>query len=78
MNKIASMAHNGYGRTMRPAHSVFDGDTIFTMATDEVDADISTVGFLAAEVMEKAIIRAVKSAESISGRKSYKELATQS
>ncbi len=73
MNKIASMAHNGYGRTMRPAHSIFDGDTIFTMATDRVEADINVVGFLAAEVMEKAIIDAIKSADSAYGFKSYKD-----
>lgn len=73
MNKIASMSHNGYGRTMRPAHSMFDGDTIFTMATGKVEADITVVGFLAASVMEKAVIRAIKSAESILGYKCYKD-----
>lgn len=74
MNKIASMAHNGYGRTMRPAHSIFDGDTIFTMATGKVEADINVVGFLAAEVMEKAIIDAIKSADTAYGFNSYKDL----
>ncbi len=45
-NKLASMSHNGYGRTMRPAHSIFDGgDTIFTMATGKIEADINVVGF---------------------------------
>lgn len=74
MNKLASMAHNGYGRTMRPAHSIFDGDTIFTMATGKVEADINVVGFLAAEVMEKAIIDAIKSADTAYGFKAYKDL----
>ncbi len=74
MNKIASMAHNGYGRTMRPAHSIFDGDTIFTMATGKVEADINVVGLLAAKVMERAIIDAVKSADSAYGFKAYKDL----
>ncbi|MBN1614312.1 MAG: P1 family peptidase, partial [Deltaproteobacteria bacterium] len=32
-NRIASMAQDGIARTMRPSHSMFDGDTIFTMAT---------------------------------------------
>ncbi|AKN32092.1 peptidase [Clostridium carboxidivorans P7] len=75
MNKIASMAHNGYARTMRPAHSMFDGDTIFTMATGKIEADISVVGLLAARVVEQAVVRAVKSAESILGYKAYKDLA---
>jgi L-aminopeptidase/D-esterase-like protein len=73
-NKLASMSHNGYGRTMRPAHSIFDGDTIFTMATDKIEADINVVGFLAARTMERAVINAIKSAESAYGFKSYKEL----
>lgn len=73
-NKIASMAHNGYARTIRPAHSMFDGDTIFTMATGYVDADVSVVGLLAARVMEQAIIRAVKKATSLDGFKSYSDL----
>ena len=31
--KLASMAQDGYARTMRPAHSMSDGDTIFAVAT---------------------------------------------
>ncbi len=73
-NKLASMAHNGYGRTMRPAHSIFDGDTIFTMATGKIEADINVVGFLAARTMERAVINAIKSADSSYGFKSYKDL----
>jgi L-aminopeptidase/D-esterase-like protein len=64
-NKVASMAHNGYGRTMRPAHTMFDGDTIFTMATNKVKCDVTTVGMLAAKVMEKAVLRGVKSAQGL-------------
>lgn len=73
-NKVASMAHNGYGRTMRPAHTMFDGDTIFTMSTNKVKADVTTVGMLAAKVMEKAIIRGVKSAQGLFDVPSYSDL----
>lgn len=73
-NKVATMAHDGYARTMRPAHTMFDGDTIFAMATGKVEADINVVGFLAARVMERAIVKAIKSADSAYGIKSYKEL----
>lgn len=73
-NKLASMSHNGYARTMRPAHSIFDGDTIFTMTTGKIEADINVIGFLAAEVMEKAVINAIKSAKSSYGFKSYEEI----
>lgn len=74
MNKLASMSHNGYARAIRPAHSIFDGDTIFTMATGKVDADINVVGLLAARVMERAVIDAVKSADSSYGFKSYRDI----
>lgn len=74
MNKIASMAHNGYARTMRPAHSIFDGDTIFALSTGDVQADISTVGFLAARTMEYAVVDAVKSASSLHGIKAYSDI----
>lgn len=72
--KIASMAHNAYGRTMRPAHTMFDGDTIFTMATGKVQCDINVAGLLATKVMEEAIIRAIKSSDTAYGFKSYKDL----
>lgn len=72
-NKIASMAHDGYGRAIRPAHTLFDGDTIFTMATGEVEGDINVVGTLAANVMEKAIVNAIKSAKALDGFKAYKD-----
>ncbi|EHJ01815.1 peptidase S58 DmpA [Clostridium sp. DL-VIII] len=73
-NKVASMAHNGYGRTMRPAHTMFDGDTIFTMATNKVKCDVTTVGMLAAKVMEKAIIRGVKSAQGLFNVPSFSDI----
>lgn len=71
--KISSMAHNAYGRTMRPAHTMFDGDTIFSLATGKVEADINSVGLLATRVMEEAIIRAIKEAGSLHGFLSYKD-----
>lgn len=72
--KVASMAHNGYGRVIRPAHSMFDGDTIFALSTGKVDADINVVGMLAARVMEQAIIKAVKEAAPLHGFKTYSDL----
>lgn len=72
--KISSMAHNGFARTMRPAHTMFDGDTIFTMATNKVEADVTTVGMLAARVMEKAVLRAVKEATTLNGVLSFNDL----
>ena len=73
-NKLASMSHNGYARSIRPAHTNFDGDTIFTMATGKVEADINVVGFLGAKAMEKAVVNAIKSANSAYGFKAYRDI----
>lgn len=75
--KIASMAHNGYGRAIRPAHTMFDGDTIFVISTCEADCDLSTLGSLASIVIEKSVINGVKNADSLCGYISYKELNKQ-
>lgn len=69
--KLSSMAQNGYARTMRPAHSMFDGDTIFAMSTGQVAADLSTIGLMAARAMERAVVAAVTSAKSLGGVKSH-------
>lgn len=65
--KLASMAHNGYARSIRPAHTMFDGDTIFAMSAGSVEADLSAVGTLAAMVMEKAVIAAAENAGPLCG-----------
>ncbi|HHW39945.1 MAG TPA: P1 family peptidase [Syntrophomonadaceae bacterium] len=74
MNKVASMAHNGLGRTIRPAHSMVDGDTIFALATGRVEADLNVAGLLAARAVERAVVRAVKQASSLHGFMAYKDL----
>jgi L-aminopeptidase/D-esterase-like protein len=65
--KVAQMAQDGLARSIRPAHTMFDGDTIFALATGEKQADVSMVGAFAAEVMAGAIVRAVKMAKSAGG-----------
>jgi L-aminopeptidase/D-esterase-like protein len=72
--KLASMAQNGYARTMRPAHSMFDGDTIFTMVTGHVEADLSVLGLLSARVMERAVISAIKKTRPLFGLKCSADL----
>lgn len=64
-NKIASVAHNGYARAIRPAHTMVDGDTIFVLATGKEEADINVVGLLATKVVEEAVLRGVRKAESL-------------
>ena len=61
------MAQDGLARSIRPAHTMFDGDTIFALATGEVEADVTTVGTFAAEMMAQAIVRAARMAKSAGG-----------
>jgi L-aminopeptidase/D-esterase-like protein len=75
-NKLASMAQNGYARSMRPAHTMFDGDTIFSMSLGACDADLSVIGLLAARAMERAVISAVKHATSLCGLRCYCDVTT--
>jgi len=65
--KVAQMAQDGLARTIRPAHTMLDGDTIFALATGEKKADPSTVGAFAAEVMAQAIVRAAQQAAPAGG-----------
>jgi L-aminopeptidase/D-esterase-like protein len=73
-SKMASMAHDGYARTIRPAHTMFDGDTIFALATGRVEADFTLVGLLAAKVVERAVVAAVKNASPLCGLKCSSDL----
>jgi L-aminopeptidase/D-esterase-like protein len=66
-NKVAQMAHDGLARTIRPAHTMVDGDTIFAIATGEHNADVNIVGAFAAEVFAQAILRGVRAAKSVAG-----------
>lgn len=67
--KVASMAHDGMARAIVPSHTPSDGDTLFVLATGDlaVDANVGTVGMLAAEAVTDAIIRAVRAARSLPG-----------
>ena len=74
--KISQMSHDGYAKAIFPIHTPHDGDTIFTMSTGEieVESDLTLLGSLATEVVEKSIINAIKNAKSIQNIVSYKEL----
>jgi L-aminopeptidase/D-esterase-like protein len=65
--KVAQMAQDAIARTIRPAHTMLDGDTIFALSTGTRKADATTVGAFAAEVMAEAILRAVRKAAPAGG-----------
>jgi len=67
VTKVAQMAQDGLARTIRPAHTMFDGDVIFALSTGAKKADVSSIGAFAAEVMAEAIVQAVKLAAPAGG-----------
>lgn len=76
--KISSIAHNGYARSIRPVHTMSDGDTIFTMSNQMIDVMPDIVGALASDVMAEAVNRAVKQAESAYGLPAWKDIKKES
>ena len=66
-NKMAQMAHDGLARTVRPAHTMLDGDTIFALATGGKKVDVSTAGAFAAQALSEAVLRAVRMAAPAGG-----------
>ncbi|MPZ18431.1 MAG: peptidase S58 family protein [Luteitalea sp.] len=60
--KMAQMAQDGLARSIYPAHTPYDGETVFALATGRwSDApDLLTIGALAADVMTTAIVRAAE------------------
>ena len=73
VKKVAQMAHDGIARAVNPSHTMFDGDTIFALATGEVPADPTLVGAYAAEMVAQAIRRAVLSATTLGGVRAISE-----
>lgn len=73
-SKIAQMAQDGYARTIYPAHTMYDGDTIFAVCTGGKRIPVDVAGALAAKVMELAVLDAVKSAEGTADIPSYKDI----
>ncbi|MDY4969840.1 MAG: P1 family peptidase [Lachnospiraceae bacterium] len=67
LNKIAAFAQNGYARSIRPVHTMNDGDTIYALSTGSLQSDINIVGTLASRVMAQAVKNAVLHTESFHG-----------
>lgn len=60
MSKIASMARNAYARCISPVGTMADGDTIYAASIGNISADINVAGTMAADVMARAIVNAVR------------------
>ncbi len=72
VNQVAQMAHDGMAQAIRPAHTMFDGDTIFALALGPKSqamydspiaaSQVSTIGAAAATTLARAIVKAVRNA----------------
>ena len=85
--KVAQMAHDGMARAIRPAHTMFDGDTIFCLATGQKELpeapgffiapralSLNELGHAAANCMSRAIIHAILNADSLAGMTAFRDL----
>ncbi len=85
--KLAAMAHDGMGRAIRPAHTMFDGDTIFCLGSGKRGLPetegffaaphavaINELGAALADCLARAIMRAVAMATSLAGMTALSEL----
>lgn len=85
--KIAMMAHDGMGRAIRPAHTMFDGDIVFCLSTGRrplpetagffaapLAPAVNELGHAAADCLARAIIHAILDAESAYGLIAYRDL----
>jgi L-aminopeptidase/D-esterase-like protein len=85
--KIAQMPHDGFARAIRPSHTMFDGDTIFCLATNRQDLpntpgffvspkahSLTEIGRSAADCMARAVIRGVLKATSLGNMIAFRDL----
>jgi len=78
MQRVALMADDGLARAIYPAHTMSDGDTMFSLSTGQWEGtpNLSRIGALAAEVVAEAIVRAVAMADSLNGVASAQQIGT--
>ena len=64
-SKLAAMAQVGCARVLSPAHTLFDGDLVFSLSLGEAQADLNALGVAAAEATAAAIVRGVRTARTL-------------
>lgn len=80
LKRIAIMAQDGMARAVRPAHTQFDGDTVFAVSTakravpGERERLVLMLGSLAADCLARAIARGVYEAETLGALRSYRDV----
>jgi putative pantetheine hydrolase len=73
--KVAGIGHDGLARAIRPVHTMADGDSLFTLSTTAVPAPDPVQMYelmeAAGDCVTRAVVRAVLSATSVQGFRSY-------
>jgi L-aminopeptidase/D-esterase-like protein len=64
---LALASHDGLARAIRPSHTIWDGDTVFTLATGQADAPQATLEEMAERAVAEAIRRGARLAGGIPG-----------
>ena len=59
-NKLASVCHDGLAISIRPSHTMYDGDTYFAMSTNQKDIDFTRLCTVAVSCVSKSIENAVR------------------
>ncbi len=80
---VARVSHDGLALTIRPCHTMADGDTMFALASGDGDGpappssarDMVELGAGAVEVVAASVLRAVRAARGLGGVPSVGELA---
>ncbi len=67
VEKLAKLAQHGLVKVLSPAHTQFDGDTVFAVSTGTATGDLTRLGVVAAELMALALARSVTLAASLAG-----------
>jgi L-aminopeptidase/D-esterase-like protein len=71
VNRLATIGHDGLALAIRPAHTLYDGDTLFAVSMPSAEAteklDFVALGDAAASVVAEAIVRGVRAATPLHG-----------
>ena len=75
-NYLARVSHDGLAMTIRPCHTIRDGDTMFAMSTGQskTPADLTALGAAAAEVTAQSVLQAIRRATGLGGIPAISEL----
>ncbi|MCP3798302.1 P1 family peptidase [Allokutzneria sp. A3M-2-11 16] len=88
--RLAIAAHDGLARAVRPAHTMYDGDTFFVLATGERELptgaghryrttetrprELDRLCVAAADAVTRAVVRAMLAAVAVAGKPAYRDL----